>query len=95
MAVETVLLSGLGTLLIALGYVIVKKFRRSHCSSHTKCCDFVSPEIKVQQEHTERYDTILEMINRIKPLEGGPESPGPRAKAAPVTPETTTTSNLP
>ena len=67
MAAATLLLPGLGTLVIALGYVLIKRFRRSRCQSHTACCDFESPEIKLQKENTERLDQIMELINRVNP----------------------------
>ena len=97
MAVETILLSGLGTLLIALGYVLLKRFRRSHCSSHTACCDCDSPEItQMQQEHTERYDNILELITRIRPEQvADREAQAPPVGEDPVTLEIATSANSP
>ena len=89
----TVLLSGLGTLLIALGYVILKRFRRSRCASHTKCCDCESPEIKIHKENTERFDTILELVTRLTPKSEDPVSPNHLAKETFVNEVTATTLN--
>ena len=87
----TVLLSGLGTLLIALGYVVLKRFRRSRCASHTKCCECESPEIKIQKENTERFDTILELVMKLTPKSEDPEPPNRPAKGVSTTGGTTTT----
>jgi hypothetical protein len=61
------LLSAGGTLLIMLGYVIVKRLRGSRCSTHTACCDCESPELKLQKEQTIRIDEIMQIINQLNP----------------------------
>ena len=75
MSSKTVLFSGLGTLAVALGYILIKRFRRSRCQSHTSCCDCDSPEIKLHQENTTRLDTIMQFINELKPKLADPVSP--------------------
>jgi hypothetical protein len=87
MAVTAMILSGLGTLLVMLGYVIVKRLRQSRCSSHTSCCDCESPELKLQKEHTLRIDEILQYINKLQP---DPESPEPPKEETVVTALSTT-----
>ena len=93
MAIETILLSGLGTLVIALGYVLLKRFRRSRCQSHTACCDCESPEIKLQHENTQRLDHIMNLINQIQPKSEGQESPISLGEGGPAISAKATTSS--
>ena len=77
MVATAFLLSTGGTLLVMLGYVIIKRLRTSRCSSHTKCCDCESPELKLQREQTIRIDEIMEYINKLQPAVPDLENPAP------------------
>ena len=72
----TILLSAGGTLIIALGYVILKRLRGSRCASHSSLCDCESPALKLQKEQTIRIDEIMEYLNRLTPKQlAGPDNP--------------------
>ena len=79
MAATGFLLSAGGTLLVMLGYVIIKRLRRSRCSSHTSCCDCESPELKLQKEQTIRIDEIMKYINKLQPAEDLENPASPKA----------------
>ena len=90
---SALLLSGLGTLAVMIGYVIVKRLRRSRCASHTKLCDCESPELKLQKENTIRIDELMQIIMKTTPAD--PENPEPLTKDTAEVLESTTTSKLP
>ena len=58
----TVLYSAIGTLVVGIGYVILKRCRSSNCTSHTKFCDCESPAVELQKKQTERLEHIIEML---------------------------------
>ena len=60
----TALMSGLGTLVIAIGYIVVKRFSRSNCASHTACCECESPAVTLARENTERLDKIIDKLEK-------------------------------
>ena len=68
-------MSGLGTLAVMVGYVLVKRLRRSRCASHTSLCDCESPELKLQKENTIRIDELLQIILKLDPESGIPKLP--------------------
>ncbi len=73
---EIAIYSGIGTLVVALGYVAIKRLARSNCSSHTQCCDCESPAVELAKKQTERLDELLNMLKEVRPpdREGQPES---------------------
>ena len=79
MAELVALYSALGSLVVALGYVLVKRLSRSNCESHTDCCECSSPALELQKEHTGRLEnlekTIETLVNRLEPDLGTPVTP--------------------
>ena len=54
-----------GTLLIVLGYVVVKRCRNSTCESDSGCCHIKSPALEIAKQTTERLDTQQVKLNEI------------------------------
>jgi hypothetical protein len=54
-----------GTLLIVVGYVIVKRCRLSTCHADSGCCEIMSPALEIAKQQTDRlekHDSKLEEI---------------------------------
>ena len=73
------LYSAAGSLVVGIGYIILKRCRNSNCVSHTKFCDCESPAVELQKKQTERLEVIMEMLrNQARDRsdhEGRPQSP--------------------
>ena len=68
---EVALASAGGTLAVALGYVLLKRCRRSNCRSHTQFCDCDSPAVELAKQQTERLEHIIEILRKSQ-AEGQP-----------------------
>ena len=54
-----------GTLLVVIGYVVVKRCRSSTCHADSGCCEITSPALEIAKQQTERlekHDLKLEEI---------------------------------
>ena len=69
------LYSGLGTIIVGLGYVVIKRFSNSNCQSHTSFCDCDSPAVEMQKQTTERLDKLIETLKKQNLVEKDPDSP--------------------
>ena len=65
-ATTTLLLSAAGTLVAGLSYVLVKRFARSNCHTHTSLCDCDSPAVEMQKKQTERMTELEEIIKTLQ-----------------------------
>ena len=61
---QTALYSGLGSLGVALGYVLVKRLSKSRCASHSACCECDSPELTLDKQATERIDILIAELRK-------------------------------
>jgi len=59
------------TLLIVVGYALIKRFRRTRCHSDSGCMECDSPAVELQKKNTERLDQIFEILKKTEPA--GPE----------------------
>ena len=61
------------TLLIVVGYALIKRFRRTRCHSDSGCMECDSPAVELQKQQSERLDQIFEILKKTEP-----EGPGLR-----------------
>lgn len=76
MLTESLLISGLTTLGLMLGYSLVKRIRRSKCAMDMCGCkiDSLPEQIELQKKETERLETIItDLISKTAHL---PEEKG-------------------
>ena len=58
-------LASAGTLVIVLGYTLVKRLRRSNCHSDSGCLECDSPAIEMHKENTSRLQQQSDKINEL------------------------------
>ena len=80
---ETLLISGLTSLGLMLGYAIVKRVRRSKCAMDACGCkiDSLPEQIELQKKETTRLESIIaELVTRTEHLSEtkSSEVPNPR-----------------
>mgnify|MGYP000380245734 CR=1 FL=1 len=69
-------LAGAGTLAVVFGYMIIKKIAKSRCAVDSGCLTCESPAVEMAKQHTERLDSLFEMVKKLEPhpVPASPES---------------------
>jgi hypothetical protein len=66
---ETGIVAALGSVVVLLGYAIIKKISRSRCHSDSGCIQCDTPAIDIARENTKRLDSIADLIMQLNPKE--------------------------